>query len=766
MNFVGKHFLYPDQTGNRIDEGGRRISAGKRAKRAEKLVSVITVCWNSGKTIEQTIQSIEHQTYSNVEHIIIDGASTDNTLENIRRHKSKLEYFVSEPDNGLYYAMNKGLELAQGAYILILNSDDWYTPDCISELVAAQEETNSDFVSALAHYVNFDGSPQHETKSTPFDAGVYLRMPLRHETMLISNELYDRVGGYNTQLRINADRDLTKRLFELGCTHHEIQKPLMFFRNTGVSSTQLDSLRAERRTMLHNYFPDLAPEDVAILANLESIAPDDVRVLHEKYNNQILRQALNDYGRSRKLRGDLKWGEFHITKEKSAPRAENTPVSAIKAPIGITVGTFSTRDHGGAGQGTQRRVEALRNAGVDARIYCLFKKTDKPYVHEVPPAARLSETLNTNPLNKIWQEQVPVSLADEPGLVSREMFSETNSLVDFDDIQPTFDEIDIVHFHWVAGLFDYDKTLAPLKNTPVTWTLADMNAFTGGCHYSEGCEGYKNECRACPLLSGSDLAHKNWKRKSEAYSKIKNLNVICPSQWLGECAAESSLFRDRPIHVIPNAIPVDRFQPTNKMVARKILNLPLNKKIIAFGAESLSNERKGGDLLRDCLQRMNKRDLLENVEGLFFGGHSLELPIKTHSMGRISDEFSLSLIYASADVFAFPSREDNAPLTVVESLLSGTPVVSFPVGNVPEILFHQKTGYIARNLDIDDFSTGLEWALKDANTQTAIIRSALCHSTAKAYNNPETAAKRHIALYEDILGRSDNQCKTQINSPD
>ena len=764
MNIVGKHWLYPNLTGKRCAEGGRRLNSQATEIHNDKLVTVITVCWNSAKTIEQTIQSVAQQTYTSVEHIIVDGASTDNTLDIIKRYETGLEYFVSEPDDGLYYAMNKGLELARGAYILILNSDDWYPPNCISELVAAREETKADFVSALAHYVNADGSPQHETKSTPFDAGVYLRMPLRHETMLISNQLYDRVGGYDTRLRINADRDLTKRLYELGCTHHEVQQPLMFFRNTGVSSTQLDSLRAERRSMLHGYFPNLAPEDVALLANLETISPDDIRLLYEKYEDQTLRQALNDYGQSRKLRGDAKWREFHITHAASAPKAANEQMATIKSPIGITVGTFSTQDHGGAGLGTQRRVEALRNAGVDARIYSLFKKTDKPYVHELPPSSTLAEELKSKSLNKLWQEKVPVSVNDEPGLVAREMFSKPNSLVDFDDVQPIFDEVDVVHFHWIAGLFDYEKTSDHFQNKPVTWTLADMNAFTGGCHYSEGCEEYKNECRSCPLLSGSNLAHENWKRKKQAYSKIENLHIICPSQWLGQRAAESSLFGNRPVHVIPNALPVNRFQPTNKVVARKILNLPLDTKIIAFGAESLRNERKGGDLLRDCLLRMNDRKLLQNVEGLFFGGHSLELPITTHSMGHVSDEASLSLVFAAADAFAFPSREDNAPLTVVESLLSGTPVVSFPVGNVPEILFHKKTGYIAKYLDIEDFAKGLEWVLKDANTGAAVIRSALCHATAKTYNHPETAAERHVALYEDILGRSENQSKTQINT--
>ncbi len=99
------------------------------------LVSIITVCLNSEKTIEQTIQSVINQTYPNIEYIIIDGKSTDRTLEIIDKYKGKISILVSESDEGIYDAMNKGLKLATGELIGIINSDDWYESDAVETIV-------------------------------------------------------------------------------------------------------------------------------------------------------------------------------------------------------------------------------------------------------------------------------------------------------------------------------------------------------------------------------------------------------------------------------------------------------------------------------------------------------------------------------------------------------------------------------------------------------------------------------------------------------
>src|SRR5690606_17646131 len=109
------------------------------------------------------------------------------------------------------------------------------------------------------------------------------------------------------------------------------------------------------------------------------------------------------------------------------------------------------------------------------------------------------------------------------------------------------------------------------------------------------------------------------------------------------------------------------------------------------------------------------------------------------------------LIYAAADVFAFPSREDNAPQTLIESMMSGTPVVAFPVGNVPEMIRHKDTGFIAAYEDARDFAEGLAWALNDCASHGALMRGLRGCRDARVHNDPQAAVRRHLALYRDML---------------
>lgn len=103
-------------------------------------VSIITVVYNGVKNIEQTIKSVLHQTYSNIEYIVIDGGSTDGSLDIIKKYSDSISYWVSEADKGIYDAMNKGISKATGDLIGIINSDDWYEPDAIMNMVTAYEE--------------------------------------------------------------------------------------------------------------------------------------------------------------------------------------------------------------------------------------------------------------------------------------------------------------------------------------------------------------------------------------------------------------------------------------------------------------------------------------------------------------------------------------------------------------------------------------------------------------------------------------------------
>jgi glycosyltransferase involved in cell wall biosynthesis len=180
-------------------------------------VSIITSCFNSEKTIEDTIQSVLSQTYSNIEYIIIDGKSTDKTLEIINSHRDKITKVVSEEDNGIYDALNKGINLATGDIIGFLHSDDIFAhSNVIENVVKLFKETNTDAVYADLFYVNRKNTNKiiRNWKSGNYKSGMFLNgwMP-PHPTVYIKKEVYENLGFFNLDFKTAADYELMLRFF-------------------------------------------------------------------------------------------------------------------------------------------------------------------------------------------------------------------------------------------------------------------------------------------------------------------------------------------------------------------------------------------------------------------------------------------------------------------------------------------------------------------------------------------------------------------------
>lgn len=259
---VGYYDRFPDLAQARTVEWGRRLT-GKQKRRlnTKPLVSVLTVCKEAEGTIEQTLLSVLNQTYTDIEYIIVDGASTDGTISVIEKYKNEIDYIISEKDHGLYDALNKALSLASGDFILILNADDWYEKTTVERLLTISNETGFAVVGALARYIAKDGS-SYILRSMPFDHSIYFRMPLRHETLLIPRTIYQRAGGYRTNFKIIGDYDFAIRLYGLGISYFEIQEPLLNFRTNGISNTDVVRLNEEMRIRIGETFPELRNEEL------------------------------------------------------------------------------------------------------------------------------------------------------------------------------------------------------------------------------------------------------------------------------------------------------------------------------------------------------------------------------------------------------------------------------------------------------------------------------------------------------------------------
>lgn len=179
-------------------------------------VSIITVCYNSESTIQDTIKSVLHQDYKDIEYIIIDGQSTDQTLAIVNKYKNKIAHIISEKDNGMYDAINKGIHIATGKIIGILNSDDFYTDkQVISKIVDEIENKKVDSLYADLEYVHFKNISKtiRYWKSGTYRHGLFGNgwMP-PHPTFFVKKDIYIQYGLYNTTLKSAADYELMLRL--------------------------------------------------------------------------------------------------------------------------------------------------------------------------------------------------------------------------------------------------------------------------------------------------------------------------------------------------------------------------------------------------------------------------------------------------------------------------------------------------------------------------------------------------------------------------
>jgi len=205
-------------------------------------ISIITVVWNNAKTIKYAIDSVLNQTHKNIEYIILDGASTDGTIEIIRSYGDKISKFVSEPDKGIYDAMNKGIKLATGDVVGILNSDDFYIDDYVIEKVVKEfEEKQVDSVYADLVFVKPDDLSKavryYDSSSCGSENFQYALYPA-HPTFFVRKWVYDKYGVFKTDYKIGADFDLMARfLYTNNISYSYIKEPLIKMRVGGVSTS-------------------------------------------------------------------------------------------------------------------------------------------------------------------------------------------------------------------------------------------------------------------------------------------------------------------------------------------------------------------------------------------------------------------------------------------------------------------------------------------------------------------------------------------------
>ncbi|OBX23244.1 glycosyltransferase [Bizionia algoritergicola] len=331
----------------------------------------------------------------------------------------------------------------------------------------------------------------------------------------------------------------------------------------------------------------------------------------------------------------------------------------------------------------------------------------------------------------------------EPGL---ELFSFPHS--NFDIISsPLYQEADIINLHWVASFLDYESFFK--KNTkPVVWTLHDMNPFTGGEHYLETVLGMDASGYSMPReLSEQEkrVFKENVTLKFKAIQSASNISIVAPSEWLRLEAQNSTVFKSKKVYCIPYGINAEVFQPRDRNYSRAILNIPKNKKVILFVADSISNHRKGYVYLLKALDLLQRDDVVLCAVGN--KKSALESVENTIELGSIYDERLMSMAYSAADVFVIPSLMDNLPNTVLESLMCGTPVIGFPIGGVPDMIQDGENGLLTKTVNsmalLDTIDTFLV-------TMESFDRKSIRANAIRKYDL-KIQADSYIDLFKTIL---------------
>jgi len=430
-------------------------------------------------------------------------------------------------------------------------------------------------------------------------------------------------------------------------------------------------------------------------------------------------------------------------------------INAIESPGGppahepaIRVSQISTTDiRGGAARATHRLHRAFTEVGVESRLLVAQRFSADPGIVEFSPFGFLPPAVARAlfRLGRRWHRP-PVREAGA-------YFSPDWTLTGW-RLAAKVPACDVVNLHWVTDLLDFRALEQLTARVPVVWTLHDMNAFTGGCHYSGTCERYRSRCGACPQLATSkgedDMTRRILQRKRRVLERISpdRLKIVCPSHWLAGEAQRSSLFRDLEVKVIPNGLNLHDYRPGDPAEMRRRLQLPLDAKVVLFVADSIEDRRKGLSCLLEAVEAVG------DIPGLLLvtlgrGGEALPAGPQYRHLGSLEDTEMLRTAYAAADVFAIPSLQDNLPNTVLEAMACGTPVAGFAAGGIGEAIVDEKTGLLAPAGDSFALGVALRRILENPALRDGMARESRLRAE-KEYA-VRLQALRYAALYADIL---------------
>ncbi len=313
-------------------------------------------------------------------------------------------------------------------------------------------------------------------------------------------------------------------------------------------------------------------------------------------------------------------------------------------------------------------------------------------------------------------------------------------------------EYDLVHFHDLCGGISPLTVAIVSELKPTVWTFHDCSPFTGGCLYPMECQGFKSRCSHCPQLGNwpintpIDLTGTMQAIKRMVLQR-PNLSVVTPSRWMAGMVDSLALKGQSPV-VIPNGIDTNAYFPFNQAEVRNRLAIPLERFVVVIIATFLEDERKGIKFALEALLKIKQSNpflilmgnVNDEVKNLFAG-------FDCKVTGYVREDSKKAEYFSASDILLFCSLADNMPLVILETMATATPTVGFKTGGVPEMIRHEKSGFLVKQRDVDGLVFGLKLAM---NRAVSRAWGANARKEAEQKFSYDRLFKNHLDLYGKI----------------
>ena len=397
----------------------------------------------------------------------------------------------------------------------------------------------------------------------------------------------------------------------------------------------------------------------------------------------------------------------------------------------IKVLHISCYDIGGAAKAALRLHNELMREGVDSKFLCLDKYTDGKNVFQFNKQKHLN--LMQRGLKKIGfykSNTFKNNKRIESYKGEYELFTFGETDINILDCK-LVSEADIINLHWIARYVNYPSFFKNI-NKPIVWTLHDKNPALGGFHLL-----VDKERNPAMLEIENEVAEK----KRKWINQYDNISVVSPSKFLMNYSKSSKSLNRYPHYYIPNAVDLSVFKPQDKASAKKAFDLPEKKKAVLFFNDT--SFHKGSDMVWKCIRTGS----FSNIHFVALGDNEMEQNEEVTFINFTKDERSLSLLYAAADAFLLPTREDNLPNMMLESLACGTPVLATPIGGIIDTIENGFNGFISKDVSVEAIREMLvRFDNEEFNFDSDKIRSFAVERF-----SPEMQSGKYIKLYKNIL---------------